>query len=290
MPYVAPWNQAWHPTNLIPSGENYDPLGRALRQLTVNHQRLEHLSIEGIIDAALLWPGTLGLSPGLDIAEPFWQNLETFYVKFNLTTPSGQWYFRGRNGTPTYPFPITTRALSNTQMPPGYRKTEEEDIAVALQFDTFEDEQQSGVSPHDNIFRVVPDEKILTPLVEAFARACIQMPRLREASLSTDLWEMVEFQSKKYRADAQWGIYYAAPGVDYPCHEALSSNRDLKKQGLVFDIRDWTLSDEIYELFRDIGKESFGTELIEKHVDTWDTILKPRFLDELRQNTSARAV
>jgi hypothetical protein len=153
MSLISPLNQTCHPTNLVPTGANRDPLGRALRQVTVRHQRLKHLHIKGTIDPAFLWPGTLGPSSSLNVVKPFWQHLESLSVNFNLTTPSGQWYFRGRNGNNEYPHPVTTNALSDTQMPPGYGHSEQDDIAAALRFDSREDDRQSGTQPK-NIFRV----------------------------------------------------------------------------------------------------------------------------------------
>jgi hypothetical protein len=106
---------------------------------------------------------------------------------------------------------------------------------------------------------------------------------LKKASFTTELWELVEFQGRHIRAQAQWGIYYAAPGVDYLYYKEPSFSEDVDRRRLVFDVRDWRLSDELYGLFRDIGKDNFGTEMVEKHIDLWETVLKPRILNHPRQ-------
>ena len=95
-------------------------------------------------------------------------------------------------------------------MPPGYGFSEEEDAVAALQFSTHNNECRSGQYPQDIIFRTVVNERLLVPLVEAFARACLQVQTLKKAYLMTTLREPVEFRGTMYDYPVDWGIYYSA--------------------------------------------------------------------------------
>jgi hypothetical protein len=274
---ISPTNQAWHAPNMLPAGATCDPLSSALRRLTSKHQELEQLYIEAPLDSSLLWPQhSLGNSVTV---EPFWQHLEILCIKFDMISPSGRWYFSGDHNDDEV---ATSAAVSDTQMPPGYGYSEEEDKAAAMEFDDWEDAQLSGNLP-SYIFRSKPEKALLIPLLEAFARACAQMPQLRMASLVTDLWEEVDVQNGTSRQKVEWGIYYAAPGVDRHHHKEVAFDEDVDQRRMVFDIRDWRLPDELYGLFGAIGWKEYGGEMVGKHVDVWDTIVKPRLLEEMER-------
>jgi len=273
---TSPTNQAWHAPNILPAGATCDPLSSALRRLTAEHQELEQLNIEAPLDASLLWPQDA--LRNMSIVEPSWQRLENIRIKFDMISPSGRWYFGGAHNDDAV---ATSAAPSDTQMLPGYGYSEEEDIIAAAEFDLWEDMELSGMMP-TYIFRSRPEEALLLLLLEAFARACAQMPRLRIASLVTDLWEELEIENGMHRQKVEWGVYYAAPGVDRHHHRELAFDQDVEHRRLVFDIRDWQLQDETYELFEEIGQKEFSGEVVIKHVDVWDTIVKPRLLEEIR--------
>ena len=273
-------NQSWQPSRLAYPGVNCDLLSDTIRRATANLPDLAVLHIHGVIDSSLFWPA----SPGL-VIQPFWQNLRTLLVTFDPTTPSGEWYFKGEDKRDTYPFPLVTAPASETQMPPGYGFSEEEDIAAALEFSVPTFHAQSGKRPFDNIFRSTVDKRLVVPLLEAFAKACTQMPLLEMAQLGTNLWELVEFRWETYTRSGEWVILYSIPGcyhrrhhreppLSYPTDSAL-------RRTLIFDTRDWRPSEELCSLFQSIGQGKYSEEPIIRHVDRWGSMGKQMALDEL---------
>lgn len=109
-----------------------------------------------------------------------------------MPTPTGGWYFQ-------FPADITpiespSPVPSNTKLPPGYGSSEEEDIAAALQYSHKENAIMRGLSliPGPDNYRYSADDEKLSPLVDAFAKACTQMPSLRDASLTS--WAVKKFK------------------------------------------------------------------------------------------------
>ena len=207
--------------------------------VTAGQEGLVELTIHGTIDPALFWPGCFGLAaagPLCPPIEPFWQHLEDLTVVFDPITPSGQWYFRGNDGAGAVNFAPTTAALSESQMSPGYGATEEEDLAAALVYSEIDDARLSARLLNYR-YRLDPDETLLVPLIKAFTRACLQIPALRTAKLSTTLLEVLNVDGRQTYSVAPWGIHYAAPGARLP--EGLSTIKDIEYRRLVLDTRDW---------------------------------------------------
>lgn len=260
--------------------EEYDLLNNTLRRATADLPRLTTLHIEGIIDPSLLWP-TIPTSP-------FWQHLQYLSINFDLTTPSGEWYFRGDDkSADIYDFGIITSPASETQMPLGYGFSEEEDLVAALQFRRSHYLVSIGWHPSDNIFRTEVDERLVNPLIEAFAAACIQMSMLKKACLMTVLHKPVEFGGRVDYYPANWAIYYSAPGYYHTEHNAemmvpYPAESEWQRT-LTFDVRGWRLNKELSELLRKIGQDKYSKEPIERYIDQWVSFGKPKRLEWLAQ-------
>jgi hypothetical protein len=138
---------------------------------------LTTLYIKGVVDTSLLWPGIpeRPSAPGLKSpisVKPFWQNLKSLVIIFDMTSPSGDWYFRApMSGTgDAVNSSVTKKAESDIAMPPDYSSSEQEDHNASLRY-MFVDELRYSGNDVARIFRLVPDEPILIPLIESFARA-----------------------------------------------------------------------------------------------------------------------
>lgn len=272
-------NQSWHPTHLAHTILGYDLLSSALRKTTVDLPHLIVLRIDGIIDPSLFWP-----SIPETVIQPFWQHLQCLDITFDLTTPSGEWYFKGDGSANTYPPPLASSPASETQMPPGYGFSVEEDFVAALRFNSIEDNSQSG--RYDNIFRTVVNEQLLIPLIEAFAKACIQVPTLETAFLMTSLRQPVEFRGKLHDYPTRWGIYYSAPG-QYHDHRSIPNlsypASSAWQRTLTYEVREWRLSEDLCSLLRCIGQGAHKKEPIERYIDRWASTERQEVMEELAQ-------
>ncbi|MBE3047945.1 hypothetical protein IMZ48_36635, partial [Candidatus Bathyarchaeota archaeon] len=89
----------------------YDRVSSALRQLSVRAVKFE---FSGIADHTLLWP-----SPSqVQIQEPYWASLTCLEIELSLQSPSGKWYFRGKDSNRPGDVPIPDDA--EAFFAPGY--------------------------------------------------------------------------------------------------------------------------------------------------------------------------
>ncbi|KAH6973569.1 hypothetical protein BKA56DRAFT_634630 [Ilyonectria sp. MPI-CAGE-AT-0026] len=273
------WNHAWIPADLTTVGkEASDPLGHAIREATADLGSLKSLTVTGCLDESLLWPSP---SSGPCLIEPFWQRLQRLDVQFNMTTPSGGWYFRARRPGDNIDPPLAAR--STILMPPGHGYSEEEDIAAALRYSDSENQRLSGASMC--LFRWVPDEESLVPLIEAFGRVCSQMPSLKVASLMTMIHVSLEVgANRQVPTRSPWGVSYAAPGEVFPQQFQLDPayREDGGRRRLLWDVKDWQPPGHLRSVLAAIGRERYGDELAEKNVDFWAAVMKPRELSRFR--------
>ncbi|KAH6888064.1 hypothetical protein B0T10DRAFT_66579 [Thelonectria olida] len=271
------WNHAWVPADLTVAGETSDCLGRAIREGTADLERLKSLTVTGCLDESLMWP-----KPGPSLEVPFfWQRLERLDIQFTMTTPSGGWYFRARRPGDDVDPPIPARPLN--LMPPGHGHSDEEDAAAALRYSDSENQRLSGASMC--LFRWVPDDEKINPLIEAFARVCAQMPRLKVASLMTMIHVSLEIGlARQVPTRSPWGIWYAAPDESFPQQFQLDPayRDDAKKRRVLWDVKDWRPNPELRSIMRSIGRERHGDDLADKHVDFWAAVMKPRELARFR--------
>lgn len=222
----------------------YDPLCSALHGVVGNN--LKSLWYTGPTDPSLFWPYPEGEEP----LEPFWSSLKELAVQFNSGSPCGRWYFRrpgypaggGSNVDPgDEPLPPDTVG----HIPPGHGSEQDTLDALAYEQSIVEDWAWEGWGE----FRTVPDDKVMLPLLEAFARAISQIPSLESADLTTEL----PFP------DAEWSVSYLAPGVEVPNHLKRCIERDmaLSTPRVLFQTGDWRPSRAVLGLFRNIGMKAY---------------------------------
>jgi hypothetical protein len=92
---------------------------------------------------------------------------------------SGAWYFQAQSHSQNPDLSVS--APSNTQVPPGYGSSEEDDIAAALQYSDLEDAMLSGYPP--SVFRLVPNEELHCSLDRSLC-ASLSADSLVESSVS----------------------------------------------------------------------------------------------------------
>jgi len=169
-------------------------------------------------------------------------------------------------------------------MPPGYGFSEEEDAVAALQLSTHNNECRSGQYPQDIIFRTVFNERLLVPLVEAFARACLQVQTLKKAYLITTLSEPVEFRGTMYDYPVDWGIHDSAPGqyhLNYSRPNLSYPTDSARRRTLTFCIRDWRPSEDLCDLLQSIGQGIHSEEDTVRYLDRWASTGRPQALEKL---------
>ena len=224
-----------------------DVLSDAIRTYTASISTLKELHITGAIDGSLFW-----LGPAQPLPEPYWQKLERLHVEFSTTRPCGGSYFRFRD---------PRKAVGGSpkmETPPGYGDSEE-DAKAALRFSEWKHVQYLNVS-----YDPVPDDESLMPLMEAFGRACLQIPMLKLAELST-LIPTSKGAISKFGM-AKWGVWYLGPGTpSYLSTEGISQRR------LIWAVMGWRPSADLRNLLREIGSETWGHEMVEKFVQSPET-------------------
>ncbi|KAI1305053.1 hypothetical protein F5Y03DRAFT_163040 [Xylaria venustula] len=226
-----------------------DELSSAIRTATGSISTLKELLIDGPIDGSLLWPG-----PAHALSEPYWQNLERLEVEFSGRRPPGGSYFRA-------PPPIN--APPETEVPPGYGHSKEEDAMSAVSF--------SGSGHIDRISSpAAPDNDSLVPLIDAFGHACLQMPKLVSAQLTA----RVPASSAELRAGRfilgyrfLWGVWYFSPDTLPRRIEKCMDPaflEDVDQRRLFWTVRDWRPTTDLRCLLGEIGCERYGIQLVER--------------------------
>ncbi|KAI1273560.1 hypothetical protein F5Y07DRAFT_376351 [Xylaria sp. FL0933] len=245
------WSPTFSAGTLNLGDSTNDELGSAIRTATGGMANLKYLAVFGPIDATLLWPG-----PSYALREPYWQNLECLEVTFSARRPSGGSYFRHDEQVP---------APLETEMPPGYGDDEEDDAVAAESFNPKEHRDIRFALP------VTPDDDSLEPLIEAFGRACSQMPRLRVACLSTVLSaseaEVKSGRCMRTHDQFVWGVWYFSPYVqptDGYDHLDPAVFEDINRRRLYWNVRDWRPNPASRNLLQTLGRERWGLDLVEK--------------------------
>ncbi|RDL32980.1 uncharacterized protein BP5553_08419 [Venustampulla echinocandica] len=245
--------------NLI-SPAPYDLFSSSLHILS--HQ-LRKLQLHVMADETLFWPVNCGDN------EPSWPNLESLNVMFHMATPKGGWYFHGPEG--------------NGRAVEGFEVTEASYPPLGLN-DMDRDWHRRPMNPgiwtvSDNRhFRVVPNEELLLPFLNAFAKAASHMPLLKDAVL----WSPLEY-SEGVSKDSDtffdnqkgfssfsglkksWGIAYVAPGA-YAFDTVLkhvSKKRYSDYRRLWWMVGKWRPNFELHSLFQQIGRRASPEKLKE---------------------------
>ncbi|KAI1091982.1 hypothetical protein F5B19DRAFT_456383 [Rostrohypoxylon terebratum] len=228
--------------NLIGSLPN-DPLCAALHNV-ISRSSLEKLSYNGPIDPSFFWPTKS------EDSHLTWPRITDMTIEFDLASPSGKWYFKGAANDP-YNKPASDEPLPASDQgynPPGYGNPVDEPHAVALEASTTI-EPEEGAEDEEYFFRKVPNEEVMVPLLEAFARRLATMPSVQSAQLTTNM--PVD--------EGEWFVQYDAPGYsnDYESYTD-EPNMDLSTARVFFHVKDWKPEKHLLDQFRKIGKELHG--------------------------------
>ncbi|KAI0012088.1 hypothetical protein F4779DRAFT_626190 [Xylariaceae sp. FL0662B] len=260
---------------LDPGNFTFDTLSDAIRTATGGISTLRELYINGTIDGSLLWPG-----PAHTLSEPYWQNLEHLRVHFTTRRPSGGCYFWD-----PYRPQLEIGVASEVEMPPGYAHSEEEDITAAVSF-SLKQYRDNGMWA----LEVVPDNDSLVPLIEAFGRACLQIPVLKSAELSAIIPAPAELDAGRcLQGMSKWGVWYFSPGTSPRAEEGIMDPaffEDIHQRRLFWDVKGWRPDTDLRSLLGNIGCERYGTCLVEKFVDTWGTVGKDKYLKDYKARLS----
>ncbi|KAK2796009.1 hypothetical protein FQN51_009555 [Onygenales sp. PD_10] len=205
-------NLGWHVDQNVPLPDlvkplSYDPLSSALR---VFSQRLTELDLRVYADSSLFWP-----SPGeSDTAPPFWPYLKRLSVAFQPASPSGVWYFQGPDGE-------GRDAVGYEVTKDHYPPLTENEADKEWDKNRY-NEESSRLRVSNRLFRVIPIDKHLEPLLEAFAKALGNMPLLEEARLETTLgWRPsptsgMQGKRDRFRTANWWSVSYNATSGPVP--------------------------------------------------------------------------
>ncbi|KAH7081814.1 hypothetical protein BKA63DRAFT_504686 [Paraphoma chrysanthemicola] len=218
-----------------------DPFSFSLRIIANNLRRLR---LRGVLDESLFWPDAN--------TETFGPNLEYLEITFHVARPDGKWYFHGPRGEGrnTMGYEVTDGCY-----PPFNTSDLDRDF----------DSDSDGFFPHYNVgsrlFRIVPHDSELTPLLAGFAKAAAQMRRLKRGMLWSPLrWtcddesDFEDYFLEDELNSTAFGIVYTAP----------DSKRDYDWcRSLIWDVGDWRPGSELHELFQHIGRAEHGEDLKE---------------------------
>lgn len=263
----------WMATPNLVHPEMMDPFSNSLRVLSYP---LKIMRIRAQVDETLFWPG--------EGTPPTWPNLNYVFVMFHMVAPSGAWYFEGPRGQGGA---SVGHEIDESSYPP--LENNEED-----RWEDQDDEAgRSWESRHYFWFRISPNEKVLVPFLESFAKAATNMPELKQAMLWSPLrWDFdggsddrgdnftFDYMYSEYQAlskcydDVAWGLAYTVCGL--PCkmlkvfHPSDFNNKAAQgtahARQLWWKVGDWRPSPELHDLFHQIGRLEHGDSLRED----WD--------------------
>jgi len=255
------------PDNLMNvSAPSIDTLSEGLRNLS---QILSHLTIEVVIYPSLFWTDSLSSSLG-----NLWLRLETLEVSFDIEAPSGAWYFKDPYSPEENEQRVAVSKPGDEDAAEGEDSDEHGDTdsdLFATDSDTDESEVQE-IDPNTDVswmkFRTEPTKKA-EELLEAFARACTQMPNLRRASLTT--WITANARNGEYYDGGrwEWGLQYVAPREIHDLDAGVDSQQVTKRQ-LLWEVKDWRPSKLVWDLCRSIGSGQHSGDITETFLDLYD--------------------
>ncbi|KAI1448973.1 hypothetical protein F5Y02DRAFT_372618 [Annulohypoxylon stygium] len=226
-----------------------DPLSVAFHNV-ISESSLEKLFYNGPIDPSFFWPTKPG-EPHLN-----WPRITDMIIKFDHASPSGRWYFKGATGDPfnepdsDEPLPASDRGC----FPPGYGFPADTLYALELESRMTVETDDDGLVDERRFFRKIPNEEVMVPLLEAFARRLATMPSVESAQLVTTI---------PTGDEEEWFVQYDAPGFsnDYESYTD-EPDMDLSKARVFFHVKDWVPGKHLLDQYRRIGRELHGKEAI----------------------------
>jgi hypothetical protein len=249
----------------------HDPFSISLQHLS---QQLRRIHLLVVADETLFWLK--------DHCVTSWPNLEKLDVMFHMVSPSGKWYFEGPGGEGR---DMAGFNINDASYPP----------LVATALDDEMDHEAADGELWDNFYsnrmRIVPNDTVLRPLLEAFAIAAANMITLKEAALWCPLaWEP-NYDDQEMETnwlsentwderELAWGIYYMAPGQrNYikTGEEPVSKTRQLW-----WRVAKWRPDFELRGLFQQIGRTTWDDDMEEHWEDDTfgDGLVSIEYFDE----------
>ena len=157
-----------------------------------------------------------------------------------MCRPSGRWYFRAPPGAP-HNGPASDEPLPDDtvgHMPPGFGSEQETAEALAFLSSLY---RQEIAEDGTREFRIVPEEELIVPLLEAFARAAAQTPALESACLSSRLRAPYDL----------WLVTYVAPRTMAAKYEDYldSDDRAGVRPRVLLHVHDWKVPEQVLGCF-----------------------------------------
>jgi hypothetical protein len=188
--------------------------------------------------------------------------LEVLNVSFHPVTPSGAWYFRGKE-----PESITEGFdIDSSHYQP--LDTTEDDRCVDHDYDYPE-----WNCPNKAQFRTIPIDETIVPFLTAFANATAAMPSLKEAAL----WSPLTFQPDDIDGEVDsldgdseessdgklaWGLAYTVPGTPHKLYSSEGTEGSHARQ-IWWSVGNWRPSPQLARSVREIGKDQHGDQVLE---------------------------
>jgi hypothetical protein len=245
----------------------HDPFSASVRILT-NFTR--QLRLWAVLDESLFSIH--------NTTQPQWPNLEILEIMFHPSRPDGSWYFSGPQGQGRS---AVSYDINNASYPP-FKATD-------LDHDMHLLDESNCLSrlPNDasNMFRIIPDETRLRPLLEGFSRAAAQMRSLKRAIIWTSLhWspdcdyeESQGWDIEPKQRGYNWAIQYSDQdngvwGTPSRHFRSRQTKDDPTVRCLIWMVSKWRPDAELHSLFQNIGREKHGNDLVEHWYEEYDRI------------------
>ncbi|KAL8782082.1 MAG: hypothetical protein Q9213_005723 [Squamulea squamosa] len=244
--FEDPSNEFFTPESVVnPEDPSIDHLSCALHTLSLSTNLRSIQLFNIVISPDLFWPTSTNTSP----TPPQWPNLHTFSVTFQMTSPSGQWYF-----------------IRDPSKPPDDDEFVEESIDPDIPWSDASDSSSPSdpLRPDDyhlirearragdypvRSFRTFPNDALINPLLLAMARAAAHMPKLQVMQLSSTLRDP---------NGASFEVFYYAAGCVDPDHV----NDDKERDRLIWYVNAWRPDEEVLEAWRE-GKRGVNVRFVE---------------------------
>lgn len=263
---------------------SYDPFSTSLRTISYHLRRMR---LFAVVDETLFWPADGGELPA-------WPQLESLDICFHFVSPSGRWYFKGLREPEEGQ--LDGYVLDESAYPPF--ETTRVDKYWCDRHNTY----GGWEAISDAQFRVVPDDEAISPLLEAFAKAAVRMPKLKDAALWCPLYfkrsQDDEGQDVDYLGDSipdlfkcnpetlGWGIAYMKP---YQKVFSRHVNQEYVAERQLWWMvgNRWRPSADLQERFREVGREKHGNGLVEHWSDEHygDGLVDRKVFEEHQQTT-----
>jgi hypothetical protein len=237
-----------------------DPFSSSLRVLSYH---LQEMTLRAQVDDTLFWP--------IDGTTPCWPNLQYIFIMFHMVSPSGAWYFEGPRGEGRE---STGYEVNDTSYPP-LETTEDDEVSECQEVESdrsFEDRGQF-------CFRISPNDNVLGPFLASFAKAAARMPELKRAVIWSPLRWIVDLDDdegpkfnyfqppeKLYQDYSAWGFAYDAPMSAYP-FATNPGEPNCEARQIWWKVGEWRPSEELHNLFQQIGCQKHGNALKEHWKD-----------------------